>query len=211
MIQILIIDDHPLVADGIATMIRDLSHLQITGHYKTGKEALDFLHHQSPDIILLDLNLPDTNGIELCAQIRGKNKVSKIIALTSTNETGIITQILSKGGNGYLLKDMERNDLLAAIDTVLDNRVYLSKSAHEKVIEQFLSVNNALESIPKLTRREQQILQLFHEGYNVPEIAEKIFLSSLTIQTHKKNLMQKMKVNHTQQLLKVARELGLVK
>ena len=111
MIRILIVDDHPLVIDGIKTMLKDEAYFHIEAATKTGKEALAFLD-SSPaiDIILLDINLPDTDGLKLCEQIRIKNKSVKIIGLTYVNEAGIITQLIKRGANGYLLKNMEREE-----------------------------------------------------------------------------------------------------
>ena len=97
MITIFVIDDHPLVAEGIATMIKDAAQLQIIHSCKNGKDALDFLSSNEPDIILLDISLPDIDGMKLCSMIRQMNKLVKIIGLTSTNETGIITQFLTPG------------------------------------------------------------------------------------------------------------------
>ncbi len=210
MISILIIDDHPLVGDGIATMLRDEAHLQISGICKSAKEAMDFLDSNVPDIILLDINLPDMDGLELCSLIRKTNKDSKIIGLTSTNEAGIITQLLSRGGNGYLLKNMERDELISAIHEVLAGNLFLSKAANQKILEQYNSVNQALENTPLLTRREKEILQLLHQGLNGPQIAEKLFLSPYTIETHRKHLMQKFSVTSTQLLLKSATDLKLI-
>ena len=206
MISILIIDDHPLVGDGVTTMIRDLKYVQITGICKSGKEALEFLTEKEVSIILLDISLPDTDGLELCSQIRSKNKNVKIIGLTSTNEAGIITQFLARGGNGYLLKNMEREELITAIDEVMNGKIFLSKAANQKILEQFHSLNDALKNTPVLTRREKEILLLLGDGLNGPQIADKLFLSPYTVETHRKNLMQKMNVNTTQQLLKVAQE-----
>ena len=206
MTTILIIDDHPLVSDGIATMIKDVDYLQITGACKTGKDALEFLASQEPDIILLDISLPDIDGLELCSIIRKKNKVSKIIGLTSANETGLITQLLTRGANGYLLKNMERDELIAAIDQVLNGKTFLSKAANEKLLEQFNSVNDAVKNAPVLTRREKEVLHCLNEGLTGPQIAEKLFVSHYTVETHRKHLMQKLNVNNTQLLLKAARE-----
>ena len=210
MITILVIDDHPLVSEGIATMIKDATHLQITGTCKTGKDALEFLVAQEPDIILLDISLPDIDGMELCTLIRQQNKISKIIGLTSTNETGIITQLLKRGANGYLLKNMERDELLLAIDQVLDGKTFLSKAANEKLLEQFHSVNEAVKNTPVLTRREKEVMQLLNEGLTGPQIAEKLFLSHYTIESHRKNLLQKFNVSSTQLLLKTARGFKLI-
>ena len=210
MITILIIDDHPLVGDGIAMMLREVETLTITEVCKTGKDAMESLSKSTPDIILLDISLPDIDGLELCSLNRKKNKHSKIIGLTSTNEAGIITQLLAKGGNGYMLKNMERSELLMAIDEVLNGKIFLSKAANQKILEQFNSVNDAVKNTPLLTRREKEVLKLLYEGLTGPQIAEKLFLSHYTIESHRKNLMQKLNVNSVQQLLKVAGENKLI-
>ncbi|RYY58029.1 MAG: response regulator transcription factor [Chitinophagaceae bacterium] len=206
MITVLIIDDHPLVANGIATMIRDVDHLQVIGSCKTAAAALELLATQTPSVILLDISLPDIDGLELCSRIRKTNKESRIVGLTSTNEAGIISQLLTRGGNGYLLKNMEREELLQAIDTVMDDKIFLSRAANEKLLEQYRSASEAMTSSPVLTRREKEILQLLHEGLNGPQIAAKLFISHYTVETHRKNLMQKLNASTTQALLKTAKE-----
>ena len=210
MTTILIIDDHPLVAGGIEMMLKDVAYLSITGTVKNGSGALAFLEKTLPEIILLDISLPDIDGLQLCEKIREKNKYSKIIGLTSTNDASIITQLLHRGANGYLLKNMERSELIEAIDKVMDGKIFLSKAANEKVLEQFLSVSIALNGLPSLTRREKELLQLLDNGFNGPQIAEKLVISHFTVETHRKNLMQKLNVNSTQQLLKMAREKKLI-
>lgn len=210
MISILIIDDHPLVGDGISTMLNSESYLAILGICKTAKDAIEFLTTAKPDIILLDINLPDMNGLALCELIRETNNTAKIIGLTSTNEAGIIIQFLSKGANGYLLKNMERDELLLAIREVMNDKIFLSKAANQKLLEQYNTVNQALKSVPILTRREKEVLSLLHEGLNGPQIADKLFISHFTVETHRKNLMQKMNANTTQLLLKNAKDFNLV-
>lgn len=210
MISIFIIDDHPLVADGIAMMLKDATHLTIAGTAKNSKDALEFLQNSEPEIILLDISLPDIDGIQLCEKIREKNKYSKILGLTSANDVSIITQLLHRGANGYLLKNMERSELLEAIDKVMDGKIFLSKAANEKVLEQFSSVSTAINTIPALTRREKEILKLLDEGLNGPQIADKLFLSPYTVETHRKNLMQKLNATSLQLLLKIAREQKLL-
>lgn len=195
-----------MVGNGIAMMIRDVGYLHIAGMSKSGQEALAFLESTPVDIILLDINLPDIDGLELCETIRRKNKQVKILGLTSTNEAGIITQLLAKGGNGYLLKNMEREELLAAIDQVMDGKIFLSTAANQKVLEQFSSVNEAVKNAPVLTRREKEIVQLLYEGLSGPQIADRLFLSPYTVETHRKNLLQKLNVNSTQQLIRMAQE-----
>ncbi|HEY3405703.1 MAG TPA: response regulator transcription factor [Ohtaekwangia sp.] len=210
MIKILVIDDHPLVADGIRTMLKDEAGMTITGTCKTAQEALTFLEKNKPDVILLDISLPDMDGLQLCEAIREINKEAKIIGLTSTNEAGIITGLLQRGGNGYLLKNMERADLIDAIESVQSGKVYLSKAANEKILEQFQRLGSD-NSVPVLTRREKEILQLLADGLKGPQIAEKLFLSNYTVETHRKNMLKKFNANSLQMLLRVAREYKILK
>jgi two-component system nitrate/nitrite response regulator NarL len=210
MFQILIVDDHPLVGEGIKTMLGDVEWLQICHICKSGKETLAYLESSTPNIILLDLNLPDIDGIDLCGQIRNQNKSVKIIGLTSTNEAGIIAQFLTEGGDGYLLKNMERNELIQALEDVLANKVYLSPAANQQILEQYRSLQESLNSVPVLTRREKEILSHLYDGLSGPQIAEKLFLSPYTIETHRKNLMQKLNVSNTQSLLRFAIENKLI-
>lgn len=210
MIRILIVDDHPLVGEGVSTMIGSSGYLSVIGICKTGAAALEQIREQEPDVVLLDINLPDTDGMELCKTIRGFNKTTRIIGLTSTNEAGIISSFLANGGNGYLLKNMEREELVKAIDEVMNGAIYLSKAANQKILEQFNSVQQAISAKPILTRREKEILALLYEGLTGPQIADKLFLSPFTVETHRKNLMQKLNVKTTQQLLKLAMELRLL-
>lgn len=210
MLQLLIIDDHPLVTDGIRTMLKDVNYLQIAGACKTAAAALDFLSRNTVDIILLDISLPDMDGLQLCESIRKADKQVKIIGLTSANEAGIITGFLQRGGNGYLLKDMEREELLSAIDKVLNDQIYLSHAANAKVLEQFQSVRSAMNHVPVVTRREKEILQLFADGMKGPQIAEKLFLSTYTVETHRKNLLKKFNANAIQMVIKIARDYRII-
>lgn len=210
MIELVIVDDHPIVIDGIYTMLRDIDYIQVQDSYKTGTAALKGLAIKMPDIILVDISLPDMNGLELCEKIRQLSKEVKIVAISSSNDTGIISGFLQKGGNGYLLKDAERSDFLTGIEKVLDGKIFLSKAANDMILEQFHSVKSAVENVPVVTRREKEILQLLADGLKGPQIAEKLFLSHYTIETHRKNLLKKFNANSSQMLLKIARTYRLI-
>jgi DNA-binding NarL/FixJ family response regulator len=164
----------------------------------------------SPDVILLDINLPDTDGLRLCEIIREKDKSVKIIGLTYVNEAGIITQMIKKGANGYLLKSMEREELIEAINKVMDGSLYLSKAANEKILQQLQHYDLSQKDIPVLTHREKEILQLLSEGMTSAGIAGKLFLSNYTIDTHRKNMLQKFNVHNTQSLINAVRKLGIL-
>ncbi len=210
MLSILIVDDHPLVTDGITIMLKDASHLQVVASCRTGEDAIHFLESNTPDIILLDINLPDMDGINLCTLIRKKNRVTKILGLTSVNETSLISKMLKQGANGYLLKNMDRNELIHAIDEVYRGKIYLSKEANEKLLEQFNGIQDAVAHVPAITRREKEVLMLLDDGLNGPQIAERLFLSPFTIETHRKNLLLKFNAGNTQQMLKAARAFKLL-
>lgn len=191
-------------------MLAAHAEMLVAASAKTAKEALALLEQRTFDIILLDISLPDGDGLTLCAEIRKTNKQSKIIGLSSTNETGIITQFLQRGGNGYLLKNMERQELIEAIEQVQVGKIYLCKGANEKILEQYRNIDVATQQVPVLTRRETEILQLLNEGLTGPQIAKQLFLSPLTVETHRKNLMQKFNANNAQLLLKLARQNRLI-
>lgn len=210
MINILIVDDHPLVTGGVMAMLKDVDDMVVAGSASTGREALQLVTENNYELILLDISLPDTDGLSLCDEIRKLNNDVKIIGLTSSNETGIIIQLLQRGGNGYLLKNMDRTELLEAINCVLDGKIYLSKAANEKVLEQYRNVNMALQRAPLLTRREKEILQLLNDGLTGPQIAKQLFVSYYTVETHRKNLMQKFNASNSQLLLKLARQNKLI-
>jgi two-component system nitrate/nitrite response regulator NarL len=208
--DILIVDDHPIVLDGIRTMLKDETSFRIKGTAKNAAEAISFLEENSPDVILLDISLPDMDGLQLCQKIRTTNKTSKIIGLTSFNEASMISGLLQRGGNGYLLKNMERSELIRAMHAVLNGKIFLSDAANESILAQFHNPKAATEDGPLLTRREKEILMLLADGLKGPEIAEKLFLSPLTVETHRKNLCKKLNANSVQLLLKVARERKII-
>ena len=211
MIKLLIIDDHPLVTDGIRTMLKDAAYLEIAGTARTAKAAIAFLRDCPPvDVILMDINLPDMDGIRLCELIRDTHKEVKILGLTYINEAAIITQLIKKGANGYLIKDMEREELIHAIDQVMDGTLYLSKAANEKVLRQLREYDIPGKTAPVITRREKEILQLLYKGHTSQEIAGQLYLSVYTVDTHRRNLLQKFNVHNTQALLHVMREMGLL-
>jgi DNA-binding NarL/FixJ family response regulator len=211
MVKLLIIDDHPLVTDGIRTMLTDVPYFEIVGTARTAKAAIAFLRDcPGIDVILMDINLPDMDGIRLCELIRNSYKEVKILGLTYINEAGIITQLVKKGANGYLTKDLEREELILAIDNVMDGALYLSKAANEKVLQQLREHDLPGNKVPVITRREKEILQLLYRGLTSQEIAGQLFVSVYTVDTHRRNLLQKFNVHNTQALMHVMKEMGLL-
>ena len=194
-------------------MLKEVDYVSIVGQAKNSSEAMRALADPDAnliDVILLDINLPDIDGLRLCTLIRERNKNVKIIGLTYVNEAGIISQLIKKGGNGYLLKTMEREELLEAINQVMDGNIFLSRQANEKMLQQLQAYEITDNKIPSLTRREKEILKLLSEGLTSHEIASHLFLSSYTIDTHRKNMLQKFNVHNTQALLKAVNEFKIL-
>lgn len=212
MIQLAIIDDHPLVVEGVTAMLKGENYLQLIGAARNGRQGMALLQqHPGCSILLLDINLPDTDGLQLCEQIRQLYPSLKILCLTSVNEAGIISQMIRKGANGYLLKDMDKEELILAINKVLDGDIYLSKAANDKILQQLRELDLNPKQVPVLTRREKEILLLLDEGLSSQEIADRLSLSAYTIDTHRKNMLQKLNVRNTPALLKAAANLGLLR
>jgi DNA-binding NarL/FixJ family response regulator len=203
MINILIVDDHPIVAEGIRKLIQDSQAANVLGVAGTGKACLDFLRWEKPDIILLDINLPDISGIELCKTIKEKYSSSKILALTTFNERSCIVNMMKNGADGYVLKNSETEEIIEAITEVYKGKKYLCDNA--ATVMKSGSANDLL-----LTNREKEVLKLIADGFTNQEIAEKLFISPLTVDSHRKNLITKMEARNTASLIKIALDKGLL-
>ncbi len=210
MARVLIVDDHPLVADGIKAMLQSYSEITVCGVCKNAAECSEQLAAGVVDVVLLDLNLPDMDGMVLGRELLAKYPHVHIIALTSLGDSSIIAKCLSDGFKGYLLKDMERSELIDAIHRVMDGKLYVSASANERLLNHFSSAREAANQVVVLTRREKEILILLDQGMNGPQISEKLFLSPYTVETHRKNMMRKLEVSNTQLLIHKAQNLRLI-
>lgn len=210
MITLMIIDDHPLVIDGIKTMVSDIASIRVIGSARSAEEGLQLLEcFPETDLILTDINLPGMDGLDFCATVRQRNRKIKIIGLSYINEAGITTQLLKRGADGFLLKNMERDELLQALNTVMNGKTYVSPAANEKILQQIRKIDSTQSQIPLLTRREKEIIEFLERGLKSSEIAEKLFLSVHTVDTHRKNMLQKFNVHNVQSLLNRVKELGI--
>ncbi len=211
MITIAITDDHQMVMQGIAHMLADVAHLSVTHTYTTVAKTIDGLSKNLPDILLLDINLPDGNGIDLCKKLRNDYPMLKIIALSSFGEIAFVKRILNNGANGYLLKNTSKEELLAAFKTVLEGEQYLQTDIQKKLLQSSLGQTKATSFMPKLTRREKEVLLAISEELTTQEIAEKLFISVKTVETHRMNLMSKLGARNSVGLIKIALEKDLLK
>ncbi len=196
--KVFIVDDHFLVIEGIKAMLYDEPGIDVLGHAYNADACLTFLQHHLPDVILMDINLPDVSGIDLCKKVIEKHPSVYIIGLSSYSQLSFITKMLSNGAAGYLLKNATKQEILLAIDTVMQGKQYLSMDASE------MMKNATAEATPVLTRREKEVLILIAEGLTNAEMAEQLCISATTIDTHRKHLLEKFDAKNTAILIKRA-------
>ncbi len=192
LINILIVDDHQMVREGIKSIFKDEENLQIVGEAANGKEALEVLPKSKPDIILADISMPLLNGIELMKEIQKTHPGQKVIALTMLNEAQHVTQMIKAGARGYLLKNCGSRELKKAIKIIHEGGTYYSPEV-EAILRQSWSGKKSQRlsvDIP-MTKRELEVLHLICKEFTNQEIAGKLFISQRTVDAHKRNLLEK--------------------
>ncbi len=206
-ITVLIVDDHPMVIEGLKTLLSDNERVHVKTFFTNGKDTLAFLEKETVDVILLDVNLPDINGVEMVTKILNKRATINILGLSTYSEPSIINQMIKNGVKGYLLKNATSDELVNAITQAHNGNFYFGSEVQKILAD---SVSNDHKDLPKLTRREKHILSLIAEGKTTNIIAEELFISPLTVETHRRNLMQKLEVSNAASLIKVAVEQNLI-
>ena len=211
MITIAITDDHVMVVEGLKTMLKHVEEIEIVSSYHTVRDTIDGLNNILPQVLLLDINLPDGNGIHLCKQLKDNYKDLKIIALSNYEDISFVKQIIKNGANGYLLKNTSKQELIDAINTVISNQLFLPEKLQRMLLNDSLGKpNNSSFFVPTLTRREKEVLTLIVKEYTSEEIANELFVSVKTVEAHRSNLIQKLSVKNVAGLVRVAIEKGLI-
>ncbi|WP_394747078.1 response regulator [Spongiimicrobium salis] len=209
MIQVAILDDHSMILKGIETMLEDSQEMAICATYSLGKQLLSDIEKAMPDVLLLDINLPDSNGVDLCKRLHKRCPELAILALSNYSETGFIKSMIRNGAKGYLLKNTDKQELIKAIQTVYAGNNYLPRGVQDILLNHSIGTSQT-DFIPKLTRREKEVLRLISEEHTNQEISELLFISAKTVESHRNNLIQKMGVRNTAGLIRVAVEKGLL-
>ena len=212
-INILIADDHKIVCDGLATLLKAEADMVVVAKASNGRDAVKLAEKFAPEIVILDVAMPDLNGMEAARQILSARPSTKVIALSMHADRRYVTGMLSAGASGYLLKDCMFGDLIRAIRTVRSGQVYLSPSIAGIVVEELIHPRtqdyaSRLAQKP-LSSREREVLQLLAEGHNTQDIAKRLFLSVKTIETHRRKIMEKLGLQSIAQLIKYAIREGL--
>lgn len=209
-INIAITDDHPMIANGIASMLNDFAEVCISDIYQNGKALMEGLAIRQPDLLFLDIRLPDIQGEDLAKDIRRIYPRQKIIIITGEDNPYLAKEMLRLGCMGYLLKSADKQVIKAAIETVYKGNVYIDAAVQQLILNSVVRLGVSSSKI-HLTQREQEILSLLCEGMNSQEIAGKLFLSHRTIEAHRHSLNQKFDVKNSTALIKKALQQGWIK
>jgi DNA-binding NarL/FixJ family response regulator len=206
MISVFIVDDHPVVVEGIRSFLINQECIYWAGHALTAAGCSAWLDSNSADVILMDINLPDKSGIDLCAEVKKKKPKTQVLALSTLNQPSYIHKMIENGASGYILKNADKEELLDAIKDVANGKTHLCMEALEAV----KNSSNNLGGKPILTRREKEILSLIADGLTNAEMSEKLFVSHWTVDSHRKSIMTKLNTKNTAMLIKYAHENGLL-
>ncbi|SRR5690554_1029827 len=206
MIKVYITDDHPIVLDGLRNLIESHEGIELKALFTNAEETLQALKNDLADVLLLDINLPDRSGIDLSKEIKELYPSLRIIILSVHNERAVIGSVLKNKVNGYLLKNSVGDEIIEAIHQVMEGEIYLCSQTKEI----YYNSDIGLEAVPVITRREKEVLSLIAQGFTTSQIAEKLFVSSHTVESHRKNLLEKFNTKSMSLVIRLSTEYKLI-
>ncbi|MEL6192636.1 MAG: response regulator transcription factor [Bacteroidota bacterium] len=209
MINILIAEDHQVLIDGLRSMLRGQADMRVVGEAITGPEVFHILRRQQVDVLLLDLELPGMSGEEICKELPHSYPTVKPLILTMHQEKERISALIELGARGYLFKNTDKDELLAGIRAVMEGRIFLAEAVSEK-LQKEEEPDEDTSYLPKITRREKQVLALIVEGLTNSEIASQLHISIKTVDSHRTNLLEKLSARNTASLVRIALEQDLI-
>ncbi len=209
--RIILVDDHAIVRDGLKALIEDRSGFEIVGQADTGREAINLCQELKPDMIIMDVGMPDLNGIEATRLIVREHPGIKILALSMHTRKRFVLEMLKAGALGYLLKNSAFKELSDALDNVIAGKPYISPERTTVVLSELAAGPSGSDSrTTDLTAREREILQLLAEGKRSKKIAQELHISIKTVQTHRRNIMEKLDIRNLPDLTRYAIQEGLI-
>jgi two-component system response regulator NreC len=210
-VRILLADDHQIMREGLKALLEKHSSLEVIAEAQNGIETLAMARQEKPDVIVMDIAMPDVNGIEVTRQLKSELADSKVIALSMHSDRRFVTEILKAGASAYVLKQAAFEDLEKAIKAVMLNHTFLSADILESVVSDYVSQlsDSDYDAYRQLSDRERQVLQLLAEGNSTKEIAFKLHVSVKTIESHRQNIMNKLGIRTLAGLTKFAIREGL--
>ncbi|MEW6327251.1 MAG: response regulator transcription factor [Thermodesulfobacteriota bacterium] len=211
-ISILLVDDHTIVREGIRALLEKRPDMKVLGEADNGRTAVRLARELRPDVILMDVAMPGLNGIEATRQIMNEAPDVKVLALSIHSDRRLVLGMLKAGASGYLLKDCTFAELIRAVKCVKDNQTYLSPTIAHIVVKDYLhKMSEAEFSIfSALTNREREVAQLMAEGKTTKQIASALHVSTKTVETHRQQIMKKLKIHSIAELVKLAIREGLI-
>lgn len=210
-IKVLLADDHQIMLDGLKAILLNDESLEVVGVAGNGLEVLEFLKKEPVDVLLLDLQMPVMDGLETTMHVKKSYPEVKVIMLTTNDEGSIITSLFKVGATGYLLKNASKEYLIQGIKDAYEGKKVLSAHLTEKMIDSLSDSPKVKKGeIPKITKREIEVVKLIAQEYTTQEIADTLFVSTNTVATHKRNLFVKMDVKNSVGMIKKATDWGLI-
>lgn len=211
MIAIVIADDHQMFIDGIKSLLQNREDITVAGEALNGKDLMEILHRVKADIVLMDINMPGMDGVEATRQIRKQHLDVKVLALTMYNTREFVSSLLAAGASGYILKNTGKEELLAAIHALKNGETYFSEAVTRRIMESMQGKKaTVFDGVVELTAREKEVLKMIAQEFTSQEIADRLFLSINTIETHRKNLLSKLNLKNTAGLVKYAMQNGML-
>ena len=212
---ILIVDDHPLVREGLKSILKPATEYEVVGQAGNARDAIQMVKRLKPDLVLLDLGLPDKSGLELSREIRSISTPTRILIVSMHSKVDYIVKAFQAGATGYMTKESATERLLQGIAQVLNGEYFMDSSVSHSVVKKLMQTPEKEMKITDvgyetLTSREQEIMVLLAEGYSAKEAAAKLFISPKTVENHRTNIMNKLGLHSTLELVRYAVRLGLV-
>jgi len=210
-IKVLLADDHKIVRDGLRTLLEKNPDIVVAGEAEDGREALQMAKKLLPDVVVMDIAMPDLNGIEATRQILADRSDVRVVALSMHSDKRFVSEMLKAGASAYLLKDCAFEELITAIRTVMKGKIYLSPGIAGVVIGEYIKKDAKADSsvFSLLSDREREVLQLMAEGKTTKEVASYLHVSVKTVETHRTNIMTKLDIHSIAELTKYAIREGL--
>ncbi|MEP6792973.1 MAG: response regulator transcription factor [Saprospiraceae bacterium] len=215
MIRVMIADDHNMFVEGVESILEGIDNIQVVAKCYTGLEVFEKIANIPVDVILLDINLPGMNGLEVCQKLSKEYPDVKVLALSMHNEESFVTEILKYGAQGYILKNTGKKELITAIEMVNSGQSYFSNEVTETIMKSLVNQRTGGKKssmlTPKISRREKDVLELIVKEHTTQEIADTLFISLKTVESHRRSLLTKLGVRNTAGLVRVAIEHQLMK
>jgi DNA-binding NarL/FixJ family response regulator len=212
---ILIIDDHPLFREGLKSILRQEGVFEVIGEAGNGREGLSTAQKMKPDLVLMDISLPDQSGIEVTRRIRTLLPETRVLIISMHNKAKTIAEAFKAGATGYIVKESTSERLLDGLKYVLDGKYFLDSSVSQEVVKKLMESPEKEKNITdtaygKLTPREQEVMCMLAWGDTIQKIAEKLFISPKTVENHRANIMNKLDIHNIHELIRYAVKLGII-